>query len=205
MLLNSIRKWFTGSGQPSRVRPRPTVRLGLESLESREVPAFFGGFNFAVPSLAPALVAPAAPQAPSINDQILNFCKTHLHSKVGGGECAHLVSEALRVAGADFMTHDPHGNGDYTWGTLINTYTHGHAASAARCQPGDIIQFQNVKLANGWSAQHHTAIVAAVDSQGRPTKVYEQNVGVNGKGPGAHDRTDRLDTLMLNPSTILSG
>jgi hypothetical protein len=126
---------------------------------------------------------------------------------VGGGECAHLANEALRFAGADFMGSDPLHNGDYVWGTLVNTYTHGHAASLARCQPGDIIQFQNVTLSNGWVAQQHTAIVAAVDSLGRPTMVYEQNVGVNGKGKGggAHDRTDRLDTLAINPSTILGG
>ena len=120
-------------------------------------------------------------------------------------KCANLANEALRVAGANFAASDPNHNGDYVWGTLVNTMTHGRAASTARCQPGDILQFQNVTLSGGWTAAEHTAIVAAVDSLGRPTQVYEQNVGVNGKGPGYHDRTDRLDTLAVNPSTILSG
>lgn len=36
----------------------------------------------------------------TMSQQILNFCKTHLGQKVGGGECAHLANEALRVAAA---------------------------------------------------------------------------------------------------------
>jgi hypothetical protein len=139
----------------------------------------------------------ASIQTASINQQIIAFCQTHLHAKVGGGECAQLVSEALRVAGANFMTSDPNHNGDYVWGTLVTTMTPGQASSSARCQPGDIIQFQNVTLSGGWTASHHTAIVAAVDSLGRPTQVYEQNVG--------SDRTDRLDVLAINPNTILAG
>jgi hypothetical protein len=79
--------------------------------------------------------------------------------------------------------------------------TSGRETSSARCQPGDLLQFQNVTLSNGWLASQHTAIVAAVDDLGRPTQVYEQNVGVNGKGkgPGAHDRHERLDALVINP------
>ena len=62
-------------------------------------------------------------------------------------------------------------------------------------------------MSGGWTADHHTAIVAAVDGHGRPTQVYEENVGVNGKGKGAgtHDRTDRLDPLTINSKTILAG
>jgi hypothetical protein len=180
------------------------VHLGFECLEGRAVPAFFGLPTIHLPTLPPVVVAPA-PQAANLNQQILNFCQSHLHSKVGGGECAHLANEALRVAGADFTGTDPNHNGDYVWGTLITTMSHGKASSTARCQPGDIIQFQNVTFANGWTASQHTAIVAAVDSLGRPTQVFEQNIGVNGKGPGVHDRTDRLDTFAINPNTIMSG
>src|SRR5262249_52763675 len=155
---------------------------------------FVGGLTFQAPIQTSALVDFAA-TATTINQRVLAFSQSHLHTKVGGGECAQLVSEALRVAGADFMTHDPHNNGDYVWGTLITTMSHG--SSSARCQPGDIIQFQNVSLTSGWTLTHHTAIVAAVDSLGRPTQVYEQNV--NG------DRTDRLDAMAINPSTIKTG
>jgi hypothetical protein len=144
----------------------------------------------------------------TINDKIVAFCQSQMHAKVGGGECANLANEALRVAGADFWGYDPNHNGDYVWGTLVTTITPGRDATpSAHCQPGDIIQFQNVTLSNGWSASHHTAIVAAVDSLGRPTQVYEENVGVNGKGKGsgAHDRTDRLDAVTINLKTVTSG
>ena len=179
------------------VRRHRSFRPSIDGLESRRV-------------LSTVTVAPGATVSiqADLNTNVLNFAASHLHQKVGGGECAHLANEALRVAGADFVGHDPNNNGDFTWGTLVTTVTSGRDSSpAAACRPGDIIQFQNVRLANGWNAAQHTAIVAAVDSHGRPTQVYEQNVGVNGKGPGsgAHDRTDRLDTLAVNANTLTSG
>jgi hypothetical protein len=179
---------------------RNYFRPSLQSLETRDNPA---------PLLPAGVVAPVAlvgqhaaqsVMVPSLNQQIINFCQSHLHQKVGGGECAHLANEALRVAGADFA------GANYIWGTLVTTITPRHDSNpAAACRPGDIIQFQNVTLAGGWSASQHTAIVAAVDRFGRPTQVYEQNVGVNGKGPGTHDRHDRLDTLAINLNTVTSG
>jgi hypothetical protein len=162
-----------------------------------------------IPSNQPAVnPGPGFGLTDSADNPVVAFCKSHLHQKVGGGECAHLANEALRVAGYDFAVHDPGNNGDYTWGTLLTTITSGRDSSpSAACRPGDIIQFQNVVLSNGWSASQHTAVVAAVDSHGRPTQVYEQNVGVNGKGKesGVHDRTDRLDPLAINLSTVSSG
>jgi hypothetical protein len=205
MFLDSITRWFARPARrPGRHRV-PTTRLNLECLERREVPAVFGGLPLSLPTPPAALLAPAvAPQAVNLNSQIMTFCQQHWHLKVGGGECAHLANEALRFAGANFMPAN--NNDDYVWGTLVTTITHGRDSnSSARCQPGDIIQFQNVTMPGGWQAGQHTAIVAAVDSRGRPTQVYEQNVGVNGKGPGFHDRTERLDTLAINLNTILSG
>jgi hypothetical protein len=207
MVLSGITKWFTGLGRRPSVCRVPTTRLRVESLERREVPALLGGLAVSLPTPPAALVAQTAPQAATLNQQIVAFCQSHRGSRVGGGECAHLAMEALRVAGADFTAHDPNHNGDYVWGTLVTTITRGRDTSSARCQPGDIIQFQNVTLSGGWTAGQHTAIVAAVDSLGRPTQVYEQNVGVDGKGKGsgAHDRTDRLDPVAINMHTITSG
>jgi hypothetical protein len=175
---------------------RRSFSPSVDGLELRQV--------LSTASIAPKAIVSALAD---LNSQVVNFAISHLHQKVGGGECAHLASEALRAAGADFVGRDP-GNGDYIWGTLITTITPGRDSNAsAACRPGDIIQFQNVKTSGGWTADHHTAIVAAVDSRGRPTQVYEQNVGVNGKGKGAgtHDRTDRLDPLVLNSKTIIAG
>jgi CHAP domain len=187
---------LTRSARPDRVRTAPSRRAFrpyLDGLESRQVLSTAA----AVPTVIVQAVA-------DLNSQVVSFAQSHLHQKVGGGECAHLANEALRVAGADFVGHDP-GKGDYTWGTLVTTITPGRDSSTAASRPGDIIQFQNVKTSGGWTADHHTAIVAAVDSHGRPTQVYEQNVGVNGKGAGTHDRTERLDPIVLNSKTITAG
>jgi hypothetical protein len=181
---------------------RPT----LEGLEARDMPAPLGLAGFVGPVVSPsasALVTAAASQ--TMNQKVVAFCQSHLGQKVGGGECAHLASEALRVAGADFVAHDPHNNGDYVWGNLVTQITAqgGHrtdSSPSAAVQPGDIIQFQGVTLSNGASYLHHTAVVASVDAQGRPTAVYEQNVGT---GSGAFARFVKLDPLNLN--TMVSG
>ena len=192
-----MRPWDLRQNQDRVKYRRQAYAPQVSGLESRQV-------------LSAASIHAAAVVRPLIdlNSQVVSFAKSHLHMKVGGGECAHLANAALRVAGADFFSHDPLKNGDYTWGSLVTTITPGKDSSAsAKCLPGDIIQFQNVNISGGWSAAHHTAIVAAVDKAGRPTQVYEQNVGVNGKGKGggSHDRTDRLDPLALNSKTITAG
>ncbi len=133
----------------------------------------------------------------SINTLVLEFAQAHLGEQVGSGQCTDLACEALRVAGADFAVHDP-GNGDYTWGTLITTITPGDDSNpTVPCVPGDIIQYQNVTLADGSTALHHTSIVAAVDANGRPTSVYEQNVGGN--------LTDMHDSSVINAQTVVQG
>ena len=192
-----IQLWVSRPNQQRAGYRRKAYAPQVSGLESREV-------------LSAASIHPTAVVRPLIdlNSRVVSFAQSHLHMKVGGGECAHLANAALRVAGADFFSQDPLKNGDYTWGSLVTTITPGKDSSvSAKCLPGDIIQFQNVTISGGWSAAHHTAIVAAVDKAGRPTQVYEQNVGVNGKGKGGstHDRTDRLDPLTLNSKTITTG
>jgi hypothetical protein len=208
--------------RPANVR-RSSFRPTIESLETRQLLSAQLIPSLPMPASLPAVHGPINQVAPvlsldygevftasqTMNQQILNFCKTHLGQKVGGGECAHLANEALRVAGASFTGSDPHHNGDYVWGTLITQITAhgGHRADSnpsVAVRPGDIIQFQNAYLSNGASYPQHTAIVASVDSHGRPTAVYEQNVGVNGKGKtGVHDRFVKLDPINLN--TMVSG
>jgi hypothetical protein len=133
----------------------------------------------------------------TINTLVLEFAQAHLGEQVGSGQCTDLANEALRVAGADFAVHDP-GNGDYIWGTLITTITPGDDSNpTVPCVPGDIIQYQNVTLADGSTAAHHTSIVAAVDANGRPTYVYEQNVGGN--------LNDVYDSAVINAQTVEQG
>ena len=139
----------------------------------------------------------SSPTSASLNQQVVDFANSHLGDHVGGGECAHLVEEALRVAGANFLPQDP-GNGDYIWGQLVTVITPGHDSNpTVACVPGDIIQYQNVSLSGGSVATHHTAIVGQVDSSGRPTKVYEENSG--------GDRHDRYDPDVINSATVTAG
>jgi len=175
-------------------RHRSPFRPFVEGFEDRCVPTVAGGATHVVAQLAPATI--------NFNQQIIAFCQSHRGVQVGGGECAHLANEALRVAGADFA------GANYVWGSVVTRITRGtDSNSTPVCKPGDIIQFQAVTFANGWNTGGgpHTAIVAAVDGRGRPTQVYEQNVGVNGKGPGFHDRTVRLDAQAINMNTVTAG
>ncbi len=131
---------------------------------------------------------------------LISFCQSQLGLKVGSGECAALASEGLRLAGDNFIPADPNNNGDYQWGTLVGSITPGHNGNP--CQVGDVLQFTNVQIAyNGTifstADGHHTAIVAAVDANGQPSQVYEQNA--------SNVRTDQLAAMAVNGSTLLAG
>src|ERR1700730_3040525 len=81
----------------STKKPRP---LSLEALEDRMVPAGVMGPDYSVvaPPVFSAVMHTAA-ASQTINQKIVAFAQSHLGEKVGGGECAQLASEALRVAG----------------------------------------------------------------------------------------------------------
>src|SRR4051812_31733060 len=108
---------------------------------------------------------------------IATFCQGRLETRVGGGECAHLAMEALRVAGAEFQrsgSPDAPDKGDYVWGKLVKVVlATGKGAQdknpKVRCRVGDILQMRDARFAGGQFAAHHTAIVAAVDANGYPT------------------------------------
>ena len=94
---------------------------------------------------------------PELNQQILDFVNTHLKKKVGRGECWDLAAEALNQAGATW-------NHKYNYGKRIDP-------DSATVFPGDIIQFEGVKLTfvkdgkKSWEQMyHHTAVVYAVKS-----------------------------------------
>lgn len=122
----------------------------------------------------------------SVNAQVVSFAQSRMGNRVGRrGECWDLAEEALRSAGArssrDLGPVRP--DSDYVWGTLI---------PLSSLQAGDIVQFRNYNLTirtttttssggGSWNEQtqsrpHHTAIVAAIGSNGA-IEVYEQNVG----------------------------
>lgn len=121
----------------------------------------------------------------SVNAQVVSFAQSRMGNRVGRrGECWDLAEEALRSAGARSSRDLGSVGSDtvYVWGTLI---------PVGSLQAGDIVQFRNYQMTvrttttnsegSSWTEQtqsrpHHTAIVAAVGSDGA-IEVFEQNVG----------------------------
>lgn len=146
-------------------------------------------------ALVLGLVAPAwAAEPEPINDRVVKFCKAKLGKAVGDGECGSLVTEALTAAGArtsrDYKDHP--NDGDYVWGEQVYLLEvkagkrTEEAAKGQKVRPGDVVQFRDAKFsgrnAGGFyltSSPHHTAVVAAVQNNGRTLAVLHQNA--NGK------------------------
>jgi hypothetical protein len=113
---------------------------------------------------------------PELNAKIVKLAKQKLKKKVGSGECWDLAKYVLDETGAVW-------NHDYEYGTLINYKT--------ECiQPGDIIQFKNIKIQ--WDEgnltyteemEHHTAIVYKVVSKDEIVLIH-QNTGQHGRKVG---------------------
>ena len=120
---------------------------------------------------------------PELNAKIINWLPTVLHSRVGGGECTHLIAEALRICGGAFVDpaqlngkeKDPFNNPNYNWGTLIATLQYNGnnlvstPGSLSKVLPGDIVQYVT-------GTTRHMAIVAEVGPTGMPAKLFEQQV-----------------------------
>jgi hypothetical protein len=126
-----------------------------------------------------AFVAITSAASAGFETQIVSFCNSKLGKQVGSGECAHLATEALRISGAEFMRNgmaDSPIAGDYVWGTIVKGMSKNASGTITDTKPsnkvmiGDIIQY---RLTAGKT--HHTAIVAAVNTSGFPTAVFEQN------------------------------
>jgi hypothetical protein len=121
--------------------------------------------------------------------KVMEFCRRNLGEKVGNGQCAVLAVEALKSAGAARMGRDFPKRGDYVWGEQVALLEYGRREiagleSLAKVRPGDIIQFRNVRLEGhgpagryGMTADHHTAVVATVDSASGVLTCYHQNWG----------------------------
>ncbi len=135
-----------------------------------------------LPIIALMLAATPASGA-EYGEKILNYCSNKWLVKVGSGECAHLATEALRSAGAEFTRNgmgDSPATGDYVWGKRIKRLDANgskvvDSAPSSKCKRGDILQY---RLGTS-SKTHHTAIVAEVDSKGYPYLIYQQNYNSN--------------------------
>jgi len=96
---------------------------------------------------------------PALNKEIITFVNQHLKKKVGRGECWDLAAEALNTAGAKW-------NGRYVYGKALDP-------EKDTIYPGDIIQFEGVKIKYNKNNQqvtekmmHHTAVVYRVLGHG---------------------------------------
>ena len=124
---------------------------------------------------------PSKPATNELGNKVVEFAKSQIGKQVGKGQCSHLVEAALAQAGAKATTDFGVGgsNKDYVWGTPVPNYDD--------VQPGDIIQFRNVKIMGQlvvkgkklnvtMTIPHHSSIVYANLGKGR-LKLLEQNVG----------------------------
>jgi hypothetical protein len=149
---------------------------------------------------ASVVTLPASPPARwtytarnSLNQLILKFCRANLNRKVGDGQCAALLTEAVRFAGGriDFANRrDTRHSDDYVWGRLVTTLTVNNR-DASKVRPGDLLQIRGPrngaafagKANNGgtyWqSLYQHSAVVQAVarTQEGWWLMTYDQNVG----------------------------
>jgi hypothetical protein len=131
-----------------------------------------------------------------LNQRIVGFCGAQLGQTVGGGECANLVEEAFRAAGAkpEMEFQEAPDPGDYVWGNLI--FARGEkssgttdASSVSSIRTGDVVQLRNARFYgatadgrgryNKMTMGHHTAVVASIRPDGQTISVYEQNMNGN--------------------------
>src|SRR5437762_2502408 len=103
------------SRRPSSFRP------SFETLETRTTPAFLSSVSSIMNNLAHTVQTAVAQaqstvvqvQSQSIGDRMVAYLDSMKGQRLGGGECAHLAEEALRVSGGKFILSGT--TQDYVW------------------------------------------------------------------------------------------
>jgi hypothetical protein len=117
----------------------------------------------------------------SVDARVVEYARSKLGQKVGDGECTALAAAALRHAGAGLP-----GRGGEPWGE--------ERKSLADVRPGDILQFEGVRLVNrrvrddgaivtrNMNFPHHTAVVSSVKRRGKQPAlvILHQNIAMDG-------------------------
>ena len=126
----------------------------------------------------------------SLGETVLQFCKDNLGKQVGGGECAHLVSAALKAAEArpSLSFADFPAKGDYVWGELIYVREVNDGVPTEkkimgkRIRPGDVIQFRDAKFMGkkgggtyNRTSSHHTAVVVELKKNGELAVLHQNS------------------------------
>ena len=136
---------------------------------------FFGDFNSDLPNL---------------NVKVVDYVESVMGKKVARGECWDLAAGALEYSGAYF---------DRSTKKSVLIYGRKLNPKKEEIFPGDMIQFENVKVK--WkegltfyteSMEHHTAIVYKVNAAGN-YEIAHQNTGKWGRKVGVSNfRLDRI-------------
>lgn len=120
-----------------------------------------------------------AQKTPELNKQIIKYVNSVMGQQVDRGECWDLANQAL-------TKHNAKWNGEYVYGKEIDP-------AKDEVFPGDIIQFEKVKIkytvGNTITTEtmgHHTAIVYKVYSKGK-YQLAHQNTGFSGRKVGLSD------------------
>ena len=127
-------------------------------------------------------VLQAEEKLPEVNQSIVAFCKKSMNTKIARGQCWDLAKFALNTVEADWKP-------PYGFGKKVD-------ASKEEILPGDIIQFEKVKLLNGDSYSHHTAIVFKVLEKGKFVMAHQNFAGVE------KVTTRELDLQLLESGSI---
>ncbi len=123
----------------------------------------------------------ADPTLPDLNQRIVEYLGQVMGKRVDRGECWDLAAGALNYSGAYF---------DRSSKRTINVYGKRVDPQRETIYPGDLIQFENVKLE--WKKQystfreemkHHTAIVYKVNGPG-DYEIAHQNTSKWGRKVG---------------------
>jgi hypothetical protein len=120
----------------------------------------------------------AQEELPPLNQKIVNYVKTTIGTKVNRGECWDLAAEALNQ-------NDAIWDWKYEYGDLYNP-------KKTEVLPGDLIQFENVKLeytrgniTYTETMGHHTAIVyRVIDQEKKIFELAHQNTDFSGRKVG---------------------
>ena len=95
-----------------------------------------------VPAVLFVLASASYSEAQTLNQKIVTFLSGKAGTRIGGGECAHVATEALRVAGAEFTSTDLGADspsaGDYVWETLIKTVSVTSCVRTERRSPPSV-------------------------------------------------------------------
>lgn len=211
--MRPARRCAEGLDQRSRRGAHETIRL--EVLEHRyalaveSVPLMpFLASTVGVPEAVALVTSPssATPSAASVTvaaslgQKVANFLSSKVGTRLGGGECAHLATEALRASGAQFIFTPKSGPAGYLWSASppVALLTKGSQVAGKRFQVGDIVQLEQAAFSTGRFVRHHTQVVASVDTSGRITKVFEQNVG----GKRTVQRNNAIDLTKLTSGSV---